>query len=348
MTSHREWEDTGSQLAGLGAISALEARLENMYGLPYALAVSSATSGLLALGIVAELAAAEFVTTAYTWGGTVAPFMMLGGRPVFADIDPGTLTLDPRSVERAITENTRAIVSVDVHGNPADDASLREIANRHGVLFIADSAQGFGATREGRPASVLADALVLSFSTGKSLAAGEGGAILTSHPDIYERLLLLTQHPSRVARELGMARRTEHVPLNARMHPAAATRLVAEWDAALASLPARQAACFEILEALAAAGLARDDHLKDRHLVPAFTHLTAASSSDEPDLEELTSTLDAVGHPAWIEPAPAILVYEQPGFPAEFRPAAGCLNVMLDQATRRLLIDRRTPARRSA
>lgn len=268
MTNHQEWEDTGSQLAGLGAIATLETRLESMYGLPYALAVSSATSGLLALGLAAELAGAEFVTTAYTWGGTVAPFMMLGARPVFADIDPGTLTLDPCSVERAITPRTRAILSVDMNGNPADDAKLREIATRYNVPLIADAAQSFGATREGRPASALADAFVISFSTGKSLAAGEGGAILTSRADIYERLLLLTQHPSRVARELGMARRTEYVPLNARMHPAAATRLVAEWDAELASLSARQVACFEILEGLLAAGLVHDDRFKNRQVLP--------------------------------------------------------------------------------
>src|ERR1035441_3446562 len=156
------------QLSGAGDVALLEARLQAHYGMQFALCVSNATTALLAIALALELAGDEFVTTPYTWGGTIAPWLILGNQPVFADIEGQTLGLDAESARGAITPGTAAILAVDVHGVPSDTASLRRLADHYGIPYIADAAQSLGAFRGGAPASSLADAVVVSFGPGKS------------------------------------------------------------------------------------------------------------------------------------------------------------------------------------
>ena len=249
----------GAHLTGTGSVAALERRLCDHYGLRHALCVSSATTGLLGLALALELHEFDFVTTPYTYGASLASWLLLRNRPIFADIDPRTLGLDPKSIRHRITPRTRAILAVDIFGIPSDTLALRKLADKYGIWYIADAAQSFGAKRDNLPASALADALVVSFTTGKPLCVGEGGAVLTNRSDIYEKLIWWTQHPRRQRRDLGLTLDNEFA-LNGRIHPWAASEAGRLFDSALNRIAAHQKACFEIICALNESGMTEPIH----------------------------------------------------------------------------------------
>ena len=124
-------------LSGNGPVADLEKQLCALYGVRHALCVSSATMGLLAVALALDLRRSEFVTTPYTYGATLAGWLLLGNRPVFADIDPHTLTLDPESTRRTITTHSKALLAVDIYGIPSDSAALRRTADEFGIPYIA-------------------------------------------------------------------------------------------------------------------------------------------------------------------------------------------------------------------
>jgi dTDP-4-amino-4,6-dideoxygalactose transaminase len=104
------------------------------------------------------------------------------------DVDPATLLLDPRRVEEAIVPGkTRAILPVHLYGQPADMTALRAIADRHGLAIVEDAAQAHGASWESRPVGSLGDAGAFSFQSSKVLSSGEGGALVTSDEELFER-----------------------------------------------------------------------------------------------------------------------------------------------------------------
>ncbi len=328
------------QLTGGGHVAGLEGKLREHYGSTFALAVSSATNGLLALAIAMRMKRAAFVAPPLSWGGTVAPFLMLGNRPQWADVDPVTLTLDPASVRRAITPRTKAIVGVDLHGTPSDDRELRAIADEHGLFYISDAAQSFGATRDGRPASSLADATVLSFGPGKPLDCGEGGAIVTSNTALYETLLRTSQHPSRQGLELGFQQATEFGPLNARIHPGAAAAACVGFEDALKRLLAKQKSYLYAVDVINQTGFAEEIPFRGLGITPSFTRLTAAWK-DAPHEEKFVAALGRSGiiarcsKPSFMQP-----LYTQPAFLSEWPKwrGTGC-PVAEDQARRRFTID---------
>ncbi|MCI0702361.1 MAG: DegT/DnrJ/EryC1/StrS family aminotransferase, partial [Planctomycetia bacterium] len=116
-------------------------------------------------------------------------------RPVFVDVDPATYTMDPEQVERAITPRTKAIMPVHLYGQPADIAPLKEIADKHGLSLIEDSAQAHLATYQGKPVGGFGLAAGFSFYPGKNLGAcGEGGAVVTNDDAIAARMRALRDH----------------------------------------------------------------------------------------------------------------------------------------------------------
>ncbi len=115
--------------------------------------------------------------------------MMAGARPVFADIDPERLTLDPRAVEAAITPRTRAILPVHLYGQPADMRPLEALAARHNLALVEDAAQSQLATADGRPVGTIGIAAATSFYPTKNLGAlGDGGAVLTRDAQLAARV----------------------------------------------------------------------------------------------------------------------------------------------------------------
>jgi dTDP-4-amino-4,6-dideoxygalactose transaminase len=147
----------------------------------YGIAVTNGTVALkLALTAAGVGVGDEVIMPGYTFVATATAALEIGAIPVFADIDSGTYTLDPASVEVCITPRTRAIVPVHLGGRPADMDALMTLAQRHGLVVIEDAAQAWGASWQGRKAGTLGHAAGFSFQSSKNITAGEGGIILTN------------------------------------------------------------------------------------------------------------------------------------------------------------------------
>ena len=158
-------------------------------GAPYAAAVSSGTSGLHLLCVVAGIGPGdEVITTPYSFAASTNCFVYEGAVPVFADIDPQTLNVDPRAVEAAVTERTTAIVAVDIFGYPCELDELRTIAERHGLALIMDTCEAIGAKYKGAPLGSHGPSGVFAFYPNKQMTTGEGG-IVTTHSEEEWRLL---------------------------------------------------------------------------------------------------------------------------------------------------------------
>ena len=322
-----------THLCGSGAVAELESKLKRFYGMQYALCVSNATTGLLALALALDLKQREFVTSPFTYGASLASLLLLGNTPRFADIDPLSLTLDCKSARKAVIHKTRALLAIDIFGTPAHQVELRRLSDEFGLWYIADAAQSLGAFRNEVPASSLADALVTSFTTGKTIFAGEGGAVLTNNPDLYEKLVWYTQHPYRQRRDLGL-RLSNEFALNARIHPLAAVWANATFDDSLTALRQHQAECFKIIDALNRSGLTEEIDFERCGILPAFFRLTAAwKGRAEPS--KLIRHLDGNGVPARLEPLPIQLIYRQAAFLARYEKNAEARHRCL-QAERQL------------
>lgn len=176
-------------------VGAFERDLERVTGVRHAAVVNSGTAALHAVYAAVGLAPGEeIVTSPLTFAATGNAALYLGARPIFADVDPNTGTLDPEAAEAAISPRTRAIVSIDYAGVPADYDALRGVAKRHGLMLIADAAHSLGATYRGRAVGTLADASILSFHPVKVITTGEGGAVLTDDAGIHERVACFRTH----------------------------------------------------------------------------------------------------------------------------------------------------------
>ena len=165
-------------------------------GVRYGLMTPSGTTAL-SLAIQAALNGngladrGEVVIPDYTYVATASAALLAGYSVAFADIHPQSFTLDPYSFEAAITDSTVAVVPVHVAGHPADMDSINRIARRHNLKVIEDCAQAHGAELNGRKVGSLGDVGAYSFQATKNLTAGEGGAVVTSDPAIYERARLI-------------------------------------------------------------------------------------------------------------------------------------------------------------
>jgi perosamine synthetase len=304
-----------AHLLGTGAVASLERKLAAHYGKRHALAVANATGGLFAVALALELQGAEVVTTPLSWGGSLSGLLQVGGRPVFADVEAHTLALCPGAARGAITPATRALLAVDLFGVPADDEALRRLADEHDLWYIHDAAQSLGARRGGRPAGSHADVLVVSFTCGKTLDAGEGGAILTDNSDLYERLVWLTQHPYRHKRELGLGLGNEFA-LNLRIHPLAAVWADADFEPALQRLAELQHRMSGLVRVLDGSGLTRKLAYPKLRLQPTFFRLTAAwSGRSQP--HALQEALAAQGWAAALQDDVLRPLHRDPAFQAQ-------------------------------
>ncbi len=171
------WLTTGPRVAEL------EQRFAELCGAPHVLAVSSGTAALhlslLALGVGPG---DEVVTTPITWPATVNVIVHCGATPVLADVRDSDLNLDPEDVARRITPRTRAILPVDLAGQPADLDAFAAF----GLPVVEDAAHSAEARYRGRPVGSIADVTCFSLYATKNIAAGEGGLIATTRPELAE------------------------------------------------------------------------------------------------------------------------------------------------------------------
>ena len=164
-----------------------EEAFANYIGRKRAVAVNNGTSGLflcmLALGIGPG---DEVITTPFTFIATATSIMMAGATPVFVDIDPVSLNIDPAKIEPKITGRTKAIMPVEVFGNPAGFDKVCEIAQKHRLIIIEDSCEALGSELNGKKAGTFGTMSIFAFYPNKQITTGEGGMILTDDDELAD------------------------------------------------------------------------------------------------------------------------------------------------------------------
>ena len=179
-------------------IHRFEAMFKAHLGVEYAIATSSCTGalhmGLAALGIGPG---DEVILADINWIATVAPIVHLGAKPVFVDILPDSWCIDPERAEAAITPRTKAIIATHLYGNLCEMDRLLALGERYGIPIIEDAAEAIGSVYHGRRAGSRGRFGVFSFHGTKTITTGEGGMFVTNDPDLYERVLTLSNHGRR-------------------------------------------------------------------------------------------------------------------------------------------------------
>jgi len=171
-------------------VDAFEHEFAAASGVAHAVGVGTGTDAIMLILRALDIGPGdEVITPPLSAAYSALAVMMAGARPVFADIDPERLTLDPRAVEAAITPRTRALLPVHLYGQPADMRPLEALAARHNLALVEDAAQSQLATADGRPVGTIGIAAATSFYPTKNLGAlGDGGAVLTRDAQLAARL----------------------------------------------------------------------------------------------------------------------------------------------------------------
>ena len=193
-------------------VAAFEKAFAERHQVKHALAVTSCTTGLhLALAGLGIGPGDEVIVPSFTFAATANSVALTGATPVFADIDPLTYCLDPKSVEAAITERTAAIMPVHLYGHPADVTALGALAQAHGLQLFEDAAQAHGASWQGAPVGSFGTFGMFSLYPTKNMTSGEGGMVSCATPEVVRQVQLL--------RNQGMEKRYENevVGFNSRM-----------------------------------------------------------------------------------------------------------------------------------
>lgn len=176
-------------------ISQFEKAVAEFVDAKYAVAFSNGTAALHAACFAAGIKENdEVITTPLTFAASSNCILYVGGHPVFADIDPRTYNISPKSILSQITEKTKAIIAVDFTGQPAEYDEIISIAKNSGNIVIADGAHSLGATYKEKKVGTIGDMTMFSFHPVKHITTGEGGMITTNNEDYYEKLLQFRGH----------------------------------------------------------------------------------------------------------------------------------------------------------
>ena len=172
-----------------------EAEFAKKFGVPYAISVNSATSGLsAALGSAGIGPGDEVITTCMSFNATATSILLFNSIPVFVDVDCKNYCLDPNEIEKAITPKTKAILVVHLLGNAADMDAIMKIAKRHNLIIIEDCAQSPGTKYKGNYVGTIGDIGVFSFQETKNMTTGEGGMVITKNPLLAKKIRLIRNH----------------------------------------------------------------------------------------------------------------------------------------------------------
>ena len=180
-------------------VEEFEQKFAEWVGADYGIAVNSGTAALhVALLSCGIGEGDEVITTPFTFIASGNSILYPGAKPVFADIDLKTYTLDPSSIESLITENTKAILPVQLYGQSADMDEINEIAEKYGLIVIEDAAQAHGATCNGKKVGSMGDMSCFSFYPTKNMTTSEGGIITTDDEDLAENAKVFRAHGASV------------------------------------------------------------------------------------------------------------------------------------------------------
>lgn len=181
-------------------VKTFEEKLAKFCNVKYAVGAANGTDSLvMALKSIGVGSGDEVITTPFTFFATAEAISLVHAQPVFVDINEDNFCMDPSKIEERITPKTKAIIPVHLFGQMADMDKIVDIALRHNLKVIEDACQAIGAEYQGRKAGSIGDIGCFSFYPTKNLScAGDGGALVTSDKDIYEKILLLREHGSKV------------------------------------------------------------------------------------------------------------------------------------------------------
>jgi len=306
-------------------IAALEAELARFGHAPYALTCGSGTEALVLPLMAWGVGPGDAVfCPSFTFAATAEAAPLVGATPVFVDIRPDTYNMDPdklsaaiAAVEREGALRPRAIIAVDLFGQPADYPSIAHVAHAHGLKLIADSAQGFGGTLDEKHPIHWADVTATSFFPAKPLGCyGDGGAVLTKDAALHERLVSLRVHGQATASDVAgqdFAHEAKYlnmrVGMNARMDTLQAAVLLQKLTIFEDEIAARN----RVAERYA-------EHLAGSVHIPAVidggVSVWAQYTIEAPDRDALAAALKAEGVPTAVYyPVPMHLQAPYAGFP---------------------------------
>lgn len=207
-------------------IAELENRLAEHIGVKHCIGVSSGTDALLISMMALDIGPGdEVITTPFSFIATAETIALLGAKPVFVDIDEKTYNIDPKLIESAITNKTKAIMPVSLYGQCADFDVINSVAKKHGLPVIEDGCQSFGATYKGRKSCGLSTIGTTSFFPSKPLGCyGDGGAIFTNDDELALIMKQVKNH--------GQDKRYHHarIGINGRLDTIQAAILLAKMD----------------------------------------------------------------------------------------------------------------------
>lgn len=208
----------GDQFLGGPLVRKFEAAWAERFGAAHCVSVNSATSGLIAaMGAVGVTPGSEVIVPPYTMSATAMAPIFYGGIPVFVDIDGEDFTLDVERVRAAITPKTKAIIAVNLFGQPARLAELRALADQHGIALVEDNAQAILAEENGRLAGTIGHIGVFSLNYHKHVHTGEGGMCVTNDKTLAARMQMIRNHGENVVEPAGVEDITNIVGQNYRM-----------------------------------------------------------------------------------------------------------------------------------
>lgn len=180
-------------------VRAFEEEWSRVIGVKHSISVNSNTSGLFtAIGAIGIQPGDEVIVSPYTMSASAIAPLVYGGIPVFADIDPLTYCMDPKSIEARITSRTKAILVVHIFGHPADMDSIMALAKKHNLYVIEDCAQAPMGKYKGKPVGTIGDLGVFSLNYHKHIHTGEGGVITTNNTALAERCQMIRNHAENV------------------------------------------------------------------------------------------------------------------------------------------------------
>jgi dTDP-4-amino-4,6-dideoxygalactose transaminase len=181
-------------------VRGLEKEFSEFCGVKHGIGVSDGTAAIhIILRAMGIQPGDEVITVSHTFIATVEAIVLAGGTPVFVDIDPDTMLMDPAQLEAKITKRTKVILPVHLYGQTVDMDPILDIARRHGLKVVEDAAQAHGAEYKGRRAGSLGDAAAFSFYYSKNLGAyGEGGFIASNDDELARRVRMIRDHGSEV------------------------------------------------------------------------------------------------------------------------------------------------------
>jgi len=208
----------GEFFLGGPKVKELEKLFSEYFGVKYALAVNSATAGLhAALAACGVGPGDEVIVPPYTMSASASAILMVNGVPRFVDIRDDIFSLDPLSLERAITPRTRALVVVHLFGHPAPMDEILAFAKKHRLKVVEDCAQAPGAQYKGKYVGTLGDVGVFSFNQHKTITTGEGGVVVTNDEAIALKSRLVRNHGEAVVEEMQVEEIANTLGWNYRM-----------------------------------------------------------------------------------------------------------------------------------